>query len=252
MADKKVKQEDDGEEIDKNAWMVTFSDLLTLMITFFVLLLSMSAMDDSKLESMFGAFQDALGVLEMGAAVEVSEYDMFSTIDDIYKKFILDRDIIMKLLDKARKDSDGVPLQKLRGSEDFEHVFSMDKRGIVITLSDAILFDVGQTRLSKKAYPLMRKLATYIKGDDMQLSIEGHSDSSSSDKGDVNWVLSTRRAISVMRYFNRVEKIDMSRLTALGYGEFSPLVDNSTAKNRAKNRRVEIIINKSWKKKERA
>ena len=244
MAAREKGVEDDGA--DANAWMVTFSDLLTLMITFFVLLLTMSSMDDKKLQNIFGAFSDALGVLEMGQGTEISSPDIFEKEKTIYQELIMEKNLIRNLLDAAIRGEKGLTLEKLQGNIDFESMTSVDDRGVVVTLSDSILFEAGQTAISPESFSIIDKLALHLKESEFLITVEGHTDSTPAGGGSSNWLISTKRAINVMKYLNKTSGIAMERLSGRGYGEYSPLVDNSSAENRAKNRRIEIILSKRW------
>lgn len=229
---------------DTNAWMVTFSDLLTLMITFFVLLLSMSSMDEKKLKNMFGLFTETLGVLELGKGRDVQKLEMAPDIGIIYENFIIEENLIKQLLDQAIAGEKGSDVERLRGSIAFGDMITVDERGVVITLSDAILFKPGETEVSREAYPLIDKLSDHLKNNSYGIKIEGHTDSTPAGADTSNLVISAKRANSVMRYLSEVSGIGMDRLSARGYGEHYPLADNDTDENRAKNRRVEIIISK--------
>ena len=116
--------------------------------------------------------------------------------------------------------------------------------GIVLQLSESILFDTGRADLkpeSTKVLDIISKLIPSIQNDIM---VQGHTDNvpinSSTYKS--NWELSTQRAVCVVKYFIENKGLDPTRFSATGYGEYKPLVDNTTAENRAINRRVDILI----------
>ena len=119
-------------------------------------------------------------------------------------------------------------------------------RGLVITLADNILFDSGKARIKEDAYPVLDKIVSVIeiKAPDKNIGIEGHTDNTpikySSWKS--NRELSTARANNVYHYLVDTGGLKPSRLTTTGYGEFRPIASNDTARGRAKNRRVEIVI----------
>jgi chemotaxis protein MotB len=136
--------------------------------------------------------------------------------------------------------------KRLQEQIDDENVsLSMDERGLVIVLSDEILFDSGKAEIRKGAYPVLSQVAEVIvnKVPDKNIGISGHTDNvpirRSSWKS--NWELSTARATNVLHYL--VEQgVSPDRLSATGYGEHRPVASNETAAGRAKNRRVEILI----------
>ncbi len=246
MAGRERTGEETEEERDSNAWMVTFSDLLTLMITFFVLLLSMSSMDEKKLEEMFGIFTEAMGPLELGRMRELRGIKESVNIETIYQEYLIEKNIISGILAEAIADKKGVPIDVLKGGTDFDEMVSVDDRGVVVTLSDVILFGPGETRISAESYPVLDKLAEHLKEIDYLISVEGHTDSTPAGSKTSNWAISAKRAMNVMRYLNEVSGIGMERLSSRGYGEYSPLVDNSTPEKRARNRRIEIVLSKRW------
>jgi len=244
MAGKKRETEEVAERGDSNAWMVTFSDLLTLMITFFVLLLSMSSMDSKKLEEMFGVFSEAMGPLEMGASKELKSIKEEIKAENIFQEFQPELNAIRSLLSEAMKEEEGISIDKVKGSTGTDKKDSKKDRGVMITLSDVIIFESGKTEISDSAYPILERISGHLKSINYMISINGHTDSSAAGGNSSNWSISAKRAINVMRYFNEVAGIEMERLSARGYGEYLPLVDNSTSENRARNRRIEIVLSR--------
>lgn len=130
--------------------------------------------------------------------------------------------------------------------KDTEVKLEMEKRGLVITLADNILFDSGKAKVKEDAYPTLDKIAATIKNKarDKDIGIEGHTDNvpikHSGWKS--NRELSTARANEVYHYMVKKGRLEPSKLTTIGYGEFRPVASNNTKKDRAKNRRVEIVI----------
>lgn len=227
MARKKRKPDD----INTNAWMDTYADTITLLLTFFILLYSMSSTDNDKLKVIAAALKgeitgiptkledtpDALeGVLEQGIGLK-NPYDaLVEQVQDIINESGLTESI------KIREEDTGIVLQ----------------------LSESILFDTGRADLkpeSTKVLDIISKLIPSIQNDIM---VQGHTDNvpinSSTYKS--NWELSTQRAVCVVKYFIENKGLDPTRFSATGYGEYKPLVDNTTAENRAINRRVDILI----------
>ena len=124
---------------------------------------------------------------------------------------------------------------------------SFSREGLVMRLAEQTLFDLGVATLSPEAMPLIEKIGAIISRTEYFIRIEGHTDNLPihTDRFPSNWELSTARAVNVLRYFLEIHKISPLRLSAVGFGEYQPLVSNDYPKQRAKNRRVEIIfINK--------
>ncbi|MBD3425687.1 MAG: OmpA family protein [Candidatus Omnitrophica bacterium] len=121
----------------------------------------------------------------------------------------------------------------------------MDDRGLVIILSDDILFDSGKAEIKSDAKPMLDKVAKIIrqKVPEKNIGVTGHTDNVpiTHSKWESNWELSTARATNVLHYLVK-EGVSPGRLSATGYGEHKPIATNATAEGRAKNRRVEIVI----------
>ncbi len=122
----------------------------------------------------------------------------------------------------------------------------MAERGLVITFVAEVLFDSGKAVIRKEAYPILDKVTRVIKDKvyDREIGVEGHTDNKpiklSGWKS--NWELSTARATSVLHYLVDNGKLNPRKLSAIGYGEYRPIVSNDTIEGRQKNRRVEIVV----------
>jgi chemotaxis protein MotB len=120
----------------------------------------------------------------------------------------------------------------------------MKKEGLVITISGSLLFDAGKADVRPEAVDVLARLASIIEPAAGEIRIEGHSDNIPIATAEYpsNWELSSRRAASVLRYFTETMGLPAERFQVAGYAEFRPIVPNDTRENRAKNRRVEIIL----------
>ncbi len=148
-------------------------------------------------------------------------------------------------LEELRKIKDLLE-QKLREEIANDEVrLDVTDRGVVITLTSDILFDSGKAEIKKEAYPVLDKVAEILttKIADRNIGVEGHTDNQpikySGWKS--NWELSLARAVNVLHYLEK-KGVPPQRLTAIGYGEYRPVADNSTPEGRKRNRRVEIVI----------
>ena len=136
--------------------------------------------------------------------------------------------------------------EKLQGQIADKRVsLKMDEQGLVIILSDDVLFDSGKAELKEVAYPVLNKVAKVIKKKvpDKNIGVSGHTDNVpiKYSKWKSNWELSTARATNVLHYLVG-RGIPSARLSAIGHGKHRSLASNATAQGRAKNRRVEILI----------
>jgi len=212
-------------------WMTTFSDMVTLLMVFFILLLSFSTIQLDKFKGAMSSMKGALGIMpEMGSAIpephiNFNERQTVQHTDITKKAEELESEIEKKNL------SDAIQLE-------------VTKEGVHIRLGDKVLFRSGQANIKANAFPILKEIAGMIEGENTEVDVEGHTDNIPihTKKYPSNWELSTARAMSVVRYFHQAEGIDAAQLAAVGHGEFRPLLPNTTSKNRAKNRRVEIYI----------
>lgn len=222
-------------------WIVTFSDTMTLLLTFFVLLYSMSSVDAEKFRNITYSIQQVLSG-ESGSSI----------IDDGYLE-PLDRDQLEEISDHL----DGAHLPTEIETM-YEHVnaymeendldanvsVSRNKRGVFVDIKGAILFETGSDALKESGIELLENLQELLTSIDNEIAVEGHTDNVPTNNVvyPTNWELSTARAVSVVRHLSEVESIDPTRLSAIGYGEYAPLVPNDTIQNRAANRRVNLLI----------
>ncbi len=152
-------------------------------------------------------------------------------------------DIVSKESDLAQLVKDVKTLTgKLESNEEISIVSS--KKGLTMRLPDRLLFDPGVGKVSAQAVPILKKIGAIISRTSYDVRIEGHTDNVPirTPAFASNWELSTTRAVNVLRYFVEKEKVSPERMSAVGFGEFQPIAPNDTQKNRARNRRVEIVF----------
>lgn len=212
------------------AWMATFSDLATLLLTFFVLLLSFATMDIQNFQTALGSVKEAFGVqFETRGNFETRS----TSIIELSQKESNRRITVV--------DSEGSVIQSLRrklkrmGLEDKVSVFKGD-RGITLRLDDMVLFGLGSGRLREAAYSVLNAISEIAGEMQGPLSIEGHTDDSPirSAKFPSNWELSTARAASVVRYLIDRTGMRSDRLQAVGLAHIKPIAPNNSPENRAR------------------
>lgn len=268
MAKKKPEEPPKGSP----AWMATFSDLMNLLLCFFVLLFSMSSIDASKYEQVVASLTQSFSIFSGGATAigegtlissgvsqlnELDEY--FSNAGKASEEDEVDEADPMKEYKEELKKE-----QKEKTEQLYEEVVSeaekqnvadsvsvqMDTEAyqfVQISLSGAILFDSGKADIKKSAFPILTRVGNILsryKG--YQIKIEGHTDSvpinSASGTYKDNMELSQERALSVFRYLRDQKNLDPTKLESSGRGEYAPIASNKTEEGRARNRRVEIKI----------
>lgn len=207
-------------------WIVTYSDMVTLLLTFFVLLLSMASMDQVKFVQASDSLSGAFGVLGSSSSTTV-------TTPRIVTYAPIDDDLTTRVYRRMRSK-----IHELKIEKDITLV--KDRGAVILRIDNSVLFKPGQKSVSPEAYPILQKVAGLVKPLPFNVKIEGHTD----DRGDemANWDLSVIRAVSVLRYLAGNQLLPLDRLAATGYGSQKPLFPNDSAAERALNRRVEFVL----------
>jgi chemotaxis protein MotB len=246
----------------RDRWMITYADLITLLLIFFVVLYAMSSLDGTKYgivtDSLSQSFRSGNPVLEGGDGIldggqeqtpgsSSGASGQASGNGDNSSETAepTAREQAFKEQEARLTELMGVITQYVQDNNLGDQIFVEDKpQGIAITLSDRFLFDVGDAALKPPSLPALRKLSGLFGGIGAVISIEGHTDNvpvaSSSYKD--NWELSGARALSVLRFFLEKQGLSPDNFQYAGYADTRPAADNSTETGRAKNRRVEIIV----------
>jgi chemotaxis protein MotB len=237
----KKKSSDAASQPNPLGWMVTFSDLVTLLLTFFVLLISMSSMDAKAIQQSFGMFSGATGPLDFSGEGRLADLvSIIEKMETVPSSILVDQQAIKDAIFQF----DDVDFQKLMEMVDKDINILRDERGLVIQMADYILFSEGGSQLRPEFLPILSKLSDFLRMTRQSISVEGHTDSSALEGGNDLWAweLSLERALAVTRYLTQDEGLMPERFRAGGFGPSQPIVPNDTPKNRAKNRRIEIIL----------
>lgn len=225
------------------SWLTTMSDLMQLLLTFFILLYSMSNVDDEKFASASSSIQEAFIGIGTGSSL-IDGYEGSQIVPgqegEIVNQGKLGMEISPEIVEMYEKVGSFIEDNKLQGDVNVR----IDDEGVFVDIKEAILFDSGSAQLKDTGIEVLNKLEGLISDFDNDIIVEGHTDNVpiNSKQYPTNWELSTARAVSVVRYLSEEENIDPHRLSARGYGEYSPIVPNDTPENRSLNRRVNLFI----------
>lgn len=222
---------DEAEAPSAPFWMTTFSDMVTLLLVFFVLIVSMSSVQIEKFKEALSYFQGQTGVLKNRAAIPSSTAPINSP----------DREI-----ENAEKYQEFIAKLKEKDLADKVQV-NLSEQGIHVIITDSLMFRSGHAELIDPSRTILRLLSEVISEDVESIVVEGHTDTRPirTPVYPSNWELSAARAGSVIRFLREQENArPPDRYVAIGYGEHHPKASNATAEGRAKNRRVEILL--SW------
>ncbi|MCQ2080702.1 MAG: flagellar motor protein MotB [Lachnospiraceae bacterium] len=271
MAKKKPEEPPKGSP----AWMATFSDLMNLLLCFFVLLFSMSSVDQQKFEMLAASFNQTFSIFSGGAKAigdgvmisngvsQLNELDEYinSTGRGEDGEDIGNGDAEDEAKDELQKAMESIDEAKLAESEELaekvEEALEEEKldkevdieftsQYVQLTLNGSVLFDSGSVELKSESTPMLLQVGKILERyADSTIEIEGHTDNVPMSRGGKysnNDELSAGRALSVFNFMRDNTSLDMSTVKHSGRGEYKPVADNSTAEGRSMNRRVEIRI----------
>jgi chemotaxis protein MotB len=266
MRKKNQKSEEGG--LDANAWMVTFSDLLTLMMTFFVMLLTMSAVNSGEVKEAFGFFdsfyyeegdpesqtEDSYGALDAGGSNPGKNTQSGGLVGLPFKQvsartIAKDAEKLEALLNELAHNAETkfTDFSEEEANELKNIAVANNPEGITVYLPDSLFFKTGDSELNLHSTAILKVLGNWVQKTPYTIKIEGHSYNTEvkSTVFPSNWELSVSRATNIMRYFIKNKfVVTPMRISAYGYGEFQPLVSNDSIGNRKKNRRIEIFFKK--------
>lgn len=213
-----------------DGWVMTYGDMMSLLLTFFVLIVSFSSMQDTK-------FKDAAMSLRRAFGVMVQPSSVIEFNDPVTPRHEMEeaRDFLfeLELAEAALLEADA--------GQSVEVSYTSD--GVRFRIDAPVLFGAGDTDINPNSHRILDILAGFLGRVPGDIQVEGHSDAQpiSTARFPSNWELSAARAGSVARYFQG-KGLSPERIAATGYGEFHPLAANDTPEGRGKNRRVEIYL----------
>lgn len=262
---KRKRRDDHGEHPDER-WLVTYADLMTLLVALFMVLFSISSVNKSKLESLQHSLQDAFSgkVLPGGQSIKESggvqniKTPSASPKESSLQPYVgspkVDNSISQakkgaqgnaeeQAFEKLKKQLDQVAAQK--GLSGKIKVSVTDDGLLIRLLTDKLLFDSGSAVPRPQSLPLLKDVAHLLSATQKthQLIISGNTDTQPIHSGQFhdNMELSTERALAIFRTFDG-DGISPLRMTAAGRGAYAPIAPNSTDAGRSLNRRVEILV----------
>ncbi len=246
---KERKRPEPPQEEGSPAWMNTYGDMVTLLLTFFVLLFSFSTIDAKKWKAVVQSFRRTSDIEGPTATLDPDfDYD-----DVVFPVAATPEPSVSPETDGAKMENLFNELyQKVRNhivinGLDFALNVTKDDDLIIIRITDTALFDSGQESIRPEALTLLDSIVTLFEEYDeaiQRIQIEGHTDNVPihSARFKSNWDLSTSRAVSVVQYCIESSSLSPMKYTASGYGEYHPIADNDTEEGKAKNRRVDFVI----------
>lgn len=231
------------EKENSERWLLTYSDLITLLLIFFIILYTISKQDEAKFKQISESLSSALsgskevigdspGPHIIGQAGFKPQGDKTDKQEELAEKKKM-QDIKQKVEELAKKEGLQTSIS-----------VTITERGVAIRIVDQVLFNSGYADLTPQADRILRGIGQILlTNKDQYIRIEGHTDNVPISNGRFasNWELSAARATKVLRLFVNIG-FDPRLLSETGYGEYRPVADNKTELGKSKNRRVEIVI----------
>lgn len=254
------------------AWQSTFSDLMNLLLCFFVLLFSMSTVDAEKFQLVIASLSSSISIMPaggtsigdgklIGAGVSQLEF-----LDKYYNDLANSKSHTKSTTEGEDKNAEeqyeqmelsesekmSEEIEKQLENTSLEDAVDVDFNAeyVQLSLNGALLFESGKAEIMQEAYPVVNKISTILASYQNNLiEVEGHTDNvpvSSRSRFESNDVLSMYRALSVADYIRSNTNLDPSHIKSSGRGDYDPVADNTTADGRTRNRRVEIKVYNSY------
>jgi chemotaxis protein MotB len=213
-------------------WEVIYTGFILIMLCFFIMLSSFSSVESAKVMRFVRSFAAAVSIFSGG-----HKFQPGTTVLPDSADIIESQSELAGIFEDLKQYSRDMDLE-----DDIQ--LAVSKEGLMMRLADHALFESGAAEISPKALPLLEKVGSIVSQTPYTVRIEGHTDDRPihTDQFPSNWELSTARAVNVLRFLSDRFELPPQRLSAAGFAEFKPLLPNTDPKNRARNRRVEIIF----------
>lgn len=231
---------DSNEDEHIGSWMITYSDMITILMCLFIMFFVMSAKENTKLSEI----KDDLNAKVDGLEIVNEE------LNNENKELIEENQSLSMTLFQITdleelETSDEEFISFLRENNLLNQItIDQTEKGLLIRFKNSILFDSGKSEITEQGYLVLAQIGEKLKEIDNDIIVEGYTDNipMKSERFPSNWELSASRAINVVKYFIDNVGVDEERLAFSGWGERKSIADNTTAEGRAQNRRIEITI----------
>ncbi len=218
-----------------NRWIVPYADFVTMLLALFMVMYALSQMDVNNLKNFSKSLEKAFILPQqkqsLSEAFSTSRVNVAFSDKNVIKQEIIEFENIKEIVK-----------EKLYNIKDVS--ITREPRGLLIRLSNRVLFDPGSDIIKDESIILLDTIAESLKEIPNSIRIEGHTDNIpiNTRRFPSNWELSTSRATNIVRYLIEKHNFQPAKLSAIGYGKYMPIAKNYTQQGRASNRRVDIVI----------
>lgn len=224
------------EKENNERWLLTYSDLITLLMIFFVVLFASSNVDKQKFKTLAESMNSAMG----GGQHIIGDTDSNSMTDSNSIQETVQQSETDKLAELKKQ------LDTYLQQNNMDSATSVDisERGLVVTLNNSLFFDPGKADIRLDSEDKLVQIGKILNQMDNYIRVEGHTDNVpiSNAMFHSNWQLSSVRAANVVEVLINKAGMTPQKLSTIGYGEYRPIADNNTPEGRQRNRRVELVV----------
>ena len=239
---KRHKKHKKHEEHMDESWLVPYADILTLLLALFIVLFASSSVSQQKLEQMSNVFNNIFssnsGILDNTAPIQTPNGSS-EQLNTQLSKYLEDQASLEEIQDRVEEF---IAVNELENQFDT----TMNGEGLLITIRDSVLFDPGKADVKPEYLSIAVELSKVLQLDpERNVIVTGHTDNVPMNTPEFrsNWELSVMRAVNFLKILiDSNEQLDAKYFSVKGFGEYSPIDTNETAEGRAKNRRVEVLI----------
>lgn len=233
-----MKKRKHEEHMNHERWLLSYSDFMTLLMILFVVLFAMSNVDKAKFKQLSDSLRVSMGG---GKSIVAKEDGVPITVDTKpIENDLTAKDEQAKMEDLKRQVDKYLEKNGMKADVSTQ----VDERGLVVSLNDTLFFDTGRAEVKAESQKKLIEIGKILNQLNNYMRVEGHTDNVpiKNDQFSSNWQLSCARASNVTELLINSANIPPQKLSAVGYGEYRPIADNSTEDGKARNRRVNIII----------
>lgn len=243
------KKQHHEEHVDE-AWLLPYSDMLTLLLALFIVMFAMGQTDKAKLRAMAQQFNI---IFAGGSTIMQEEGNSLAPMESSEAKEGVDDGV--RLAGESQKEEDTMTQIKKQLEQEISDEGYSDKvkvelnsEGLGIAIQDVVLFNSGDAEIIKDMSPLLSNISKMLSGLDNKIKVAGYTDNVpiSNGKYRSNWDLSAMRAINVMNFISATGGIGQDKMSIQAYGEYMPKYSNDTEDGKARNRRVEIFVARKY------
>lgn len=231
------RKKKEHKEANHERWLLTYADLITLLMIFFIILFASSSLDKQKFKTLAESMNSAMG----GGTHAIGDPNSNAINDAAVVNDTVTQQSEANKLVELKKQLDSYLEQNSMASSTSVDI---SERGLVVTLNNSLFFDPGKADIIPESENKLVAIGKIINQMNNYIRVEGHTDNVpiSNSLFHSNWQLSSVRASNVVELLISKGGIPPQKLSTVGYGEYRPIADNSAPEGRQKNRRVDLVV----------